>query len=106
MTGAAALPPFGSRPRPGDRLVAVVMELDAQGLVGVLVKEALSRVRGHDHLEVLVLREQMRRYGLFQTLDRDQFCSSVDAAAATLTERDGFCSWLVMRTLRRLTRIL
>ena len=43
------------------------------------------------------LREQMRRYGLFQTLDRDQFCSSVDAAAATLTEGDGFCSWLVMR---------
>ena len=43
------------------------------------------------------LREQMHRYGLFQTLDRDQFCSSVDAAAATLTEGDGFCSWLVMR---------
>ena len=43
------------------------------------------------------LREQMHRYGLFQTLDRDQFYSSVDAAAATLTEGDGFCSWLIMR---------
>lgn len=43
------------------------------------------------------LREQMRRYGLFQALEKDQFYSSVDAAAATLTEGDGFCSWLVMR---------
>lgn len=43
------------------------------------------------------LREQMRWYGLFQTLDRDQFHSSVDAVVATLTVGDGFCSWLVMR---------
>lgn len=43
------------------------------------------------------LREQMRRYGLFQTLETDQFYSSVDAAAATSTVGDGFCSWLVMR---------
>lgn len=29
--------------------------------------------------------------------EKDQFYSSVDAAVATSTVRDGFCSWLVKR---------
>jgi high affinity sulfate transporter 1 len=60
-----------------DMLEQLSRQLDQQG-----VELAFVELRAR-------LREQMREYGLFQTLDRDQLYSSLDAALAAIANERG-----------------